>query len=287
MLGDTHGSSWTAARAVRDAVAHGARHIVQVGDFGYWPHKRDGIRFLDEVNAAATEAGVQFVWLDGNHENFDALEGMVPNTAKNDKGMSMLRSNLLYSPRGNSWTWDDQRFMTVGGAVSVDKALRLMEECGDWVDRSGRLHNGSGARTLWWPQERTTDADVEHAAREAQRKPVDYLFTHDCSDQTPFRYRLKEDPDSKDNRRKIDELLNRVAPRWHFHGHMHTRYAWDRPIPDGAWDSFDETSWTHVRGLECDGMWYNWGILDTRADTFRFRGEDDYNPLMEQLGDAF
>lgn len=263
VLGDTHGNTLSAKRAILAARANGASHIVQCGDFGLWTHRLDGIMYLDDLNEAARDANVIFVWLDGNHEDFDALEGFIAASPRNDKGHFYIRSNILYSPRGNAWTWAGKRFMTVGGAVSVDKGIRLDAE---------RPFKGVLSKKLWWPQESIKDGELNAILNiiridKARDKQPNYLFSHDCSDQTPFWGRMKPDLDSKANRQKMDKILNAAAPDWHFHGHMHNKYVWERPVVQ---DGVMTDKWIKVRGLECNGMTWHYGILDTEADTFNF-----------------
>lgn len=252
ILGDTHGNTAATVHAIQKAKLHDATHIVQCGDFGLWTHFANGIKFLDDLEAELRKHNIQFVWLDGNHEDFDALQAFMYSTYQTDKGFYPIRTHILYSPRNNAWTWDNKRFMTLGGAVSIDRRNR----------KPG---------ITWWEQENIKDSDVANAFSVIERdrnrdKPVDYFFSHDCSDKTPFYDRLKPDIDSKINRQKMDRVLDFMRPRFHFHGHMHTKYDWQRPIiKDG-----ELFATTQVYGLECDGMFWNWGILDTEIDSFEF-----------------
>ena len=56
-----------------------------------------------------------------------------------------------------------------------------------------------------------------------------------------------------------------IAPEMHFHGHMHDKYDWMnlRNTIVGA---------KHIQtyGLECNGRFWKWGILDTDAEEFTF-----------------
>jgi hypothetical protein len=144
--------------------------------------------------------------------------------------------------------------MTVGGAVSIDKDHRLQTE-------------GNRPRSLWWPQEQLTEDELQFAMAKAAKKPVDFLFTHDCPTNAPFGARLKDDPDSHAHRQKMDRLGKVVQPKLWFHGHMHTRY-------DGyAFPTYE--SHTTVYGLECNpdamhghGSLSWWGVLDTETEKF-------------------
>lgn len=240
--------------AVDNAVKHGCQFIIQVGDFGLWPGWF-GFVYLDRLNAALIEANVRLIWCDGNHEDFDQLERFVKYNPTNQRGQVFIRSNILYSPRGTQWVLDNKRFMTVGGAVSVDREWRKPHES-------------------WWEQEQITDVQMQgiinnaRARRERGKPEVDYLFTHDCHPHTPFKNRLKPDFDSVVHRDKIKAIVDEVRPRMWWHGHMHERYDWT--LPHGVPFSYEDGPTTKIFGLADGREKDSWGILDTETDEFTF-----------------
>lgn len=248
VLGDTHGSINEATYAVENASALGIDTIIQCGDFGLWDHLKDGVDFLDTLNAELMDNEAMLIWVDGNHENFDRLEWYCKYNPKNQWGQVFIRSNILYSPRGCKFKIDDKMFMTVGGAVSVDKMYR----------KQG---------TSWWAQEQLTDSDLGIILERYEASPgkIDYLFTHDCPTTAPFRGRMKNDEESQIHRQRMDKLGKAVKPGMWFHGHMHSKYdGYDFPLVNPT---------TTVYGLECDGMRWNWGVLDTDTDSFTWGRE--------------
>lgn len=247
ILGDTHGNSKWAPKIVRHAARHDAKRIVQLGDFGLWDHMEDGVRFLDALNESLRRDGVKLIAVGGNHDNWPRWNWYVENNPKTDEGFAILRSHIYLVPRTLHWTWNDKTFAAAGGAVSIDKAWRLEKE-----------RNAGVTNTIYWPDEQLLDEHVEAFPE----KKVDYLFTHDCSNATPFHGRLKPDMDSQIHRQRIDAILKKSRPEMHFHGHMHTKYDWmNRTGGD---------HWTQTYGLECDDMFWSWGILDTEAEDFTF-----------------
>ncbi|EQD70602.1 hypothetical protein B1B_04905, partial [mine drainage metagenome] len=138
LAGDTHGDGPWFAHLVTLAGRHRVAGIVQLGDFGYWPHEAFGQRYLTQVDALCTRARLWCLWLDGNHEDFDALE---QEFVRPDDGFTLIRPTSLHAPRGHRSRWGGVRFLAVGGAASIDRALRL-------------------PRRSWWPQETITDAQV-------------------------------------------------------------------------------------------------------------------------------
>ena len=83
LVGDTHGDAMHWDWLIEEyATEYAPDAIVQLGDFGFWPHQYGGPEFLDVVNGAVgalgkyTNKDVRLYWIDGNHENFDALEAL-------------------------------------------------------------------------------------------------------------------------------------------------------------------------------------------------------------------
>ena len=242
ICGDFHGNTKHAMNMVSQADSAGAARIIQCGDFGLWDHKEDGVRYLDQLNGEARKYGVKIYVVGGNHENWDHWDWYVDNLPKSYHGFTYLRSHILLAPRLHYWGWEDKKFLMVAGAVSIDKQWRIEGDS-------------------WWRSEEITDEMVESVKRDK----IDYLITHDCSNMTPWKDRLKPDMDSMTNRRRVDAILRKTRPDWHFHGHMHTQYAWENLT--------DDDFYTKTIGLDMDGTWYSWGILDTETNEFLFRNE--------------
>lgn len=219
LAGDTHGDLPHVAYLLGTAAQQGCDRIVQVGDFGYWPHVEP---FHDQVAAAARTAAIDIYWLDGNHENFDALETVVDMAATEPQRML---DNLWYLARGAAWEWDGCRFVSLGGAPSVDKEQRV---------------EGS----TWWPQELLTESQVTRA----QARIADVLLTHDAPDGVcpiigPW---YKGDPLSTHHRQLISAVADAVQPKLLVHGHYHYRYtgAYGRTRVEGLGrNSQEEDSW--------------------------------------------
>jgi hypothetical protein len=205
VAGDTHGNAkWCAFLAV--AAQHfGCPVVLQLGDFGYWPHVEAGQRFLDRVELVAERTGTTFVWIDGNHENHHALADLVA-AGPADDGFVEVRPRVRYAPRGHRWTWDGRRFGALGGAFSIDWRLR----------RPGRS---------WWAEEVPTPADVERLGDD----PLDVLVLHDAplrpSDHPKVALPDQDLEVSRAVRRLLARALARTRPELVLHGHWHHRYS--------------------------------------------------------------
>lgn len=260
VVGDTHGNVGDLVPKIYKAGEHKINHVLVCGDFGLWTHFAEGHYFLDEVQEAARINNVNVFAIGGNHENWDHWNWYVDNNPTH-KGFAMVRRRVLIAPKVHKWTWANKQFVGAGGAVSIDKQYRLEEE----------KRTKYGPKTLFWPNEQLRDDDVEKI-REWKRRganngieKVDYLFTHDCSDNTPWRNRLKPDFDSQIHRNRMDEVLRATEPDFHFHGHMHERYDWVNERTYG-YSAFDNEPWTgpstRTIGLEAFQDFNSWGVLD-------------------------
>lgn len=268
--GDSHGNVQDIIPKIYKAGEYGISHVLVVGDFGLWTHKAEGHLFLDEVNEAARINNLSVFAIGGNHENWDHWNYIV-NTMPGSKGWAMARRRILLAPKAHQWTWAGKTFVGAGGAVSIDKQYRLAKERGNTniLEAYGDYSkSASGEKTLWWPNEQFTEDDLRKVQSYGQ---ADYLMTHDCSDETPFRNRLKPDAESQRHRRRIDEVLKSVKPKMHFHGHMHEKYDWVNERVYGQ-SAFDNEPWTgpstRTLGLEAFKDFNSWGVLDLDKDAW-------------------
>ena len=202
--GDWHGNREWAAQCFAVAAEHACQAVLQLGDFGLWPGREDA--WLDHVDYLADRAGVDFVWIDGNHENHASLADW--REEADAEGLVRMRGRVRWASRGARWEWGGVRFGALGGAVSIDRFLR----------RSG---------VNWWPEEVTTQADVDRLGD----GPLDVLVTHAAPTTIgrPFR-RLPIPPailaDAARVRDLLDQAVTRTSPRLVLHGHYHMRLSW-------------------------------------------------------------
>lgn len=203
LAGDWHGNREWAATSLGVAARLGCDAVLQLGDFGLWPGREDA--WLDHVDRLAGDAGVEVVWVDGNHEDHDALDRW--REKADERGLVEMRERVRWASRGARWEWDGVRFGALGGAVSVDRFLR-------------RRH------VNWWPQESLSQTDVDRLGDE----PLDVLATHSgpttgALPLRPIRLPAGIVADARANRDLIDQAVARTSPRLVVHGHYHVRYC--------------------------------------------------------------
>lgn len=235
LAGDQHGVLDDTITICDYAVQLGAELIIVLGDFGYVWQAGESWDF-DQLTRELKDRGLKLWWLDGNHENFDALRDEYGIDV--DKTFATLNNipmseTISYLPRGHTFVLDQMTFMAFGGAVSVDKRWRIEGES-------------------WWPQELITDEQVDAVSE----LPVDVLLTHDVHTLSPilygelFKLDWKLDALSNYNRRQVDRVVEKVTPKAVFHGHYHKRYA-------------DKIDGVHIYGLNCGSRPSSVRVIDT------------------------
>ena len=199
LAGDWHGNTEFSAEVIRTAGAIGCQAVLQLGDFGLWPGREN--EWLDHVEVQAEQAGVDLVWIDGNHEHHALLDRL----PRPDGGLVPMREHVTWASRGARWTWGGRRFGALGGAVSVDRMFR----------REGRN---------WWANERTTGEDVDRLGHE----PLDVLATHAAPSSYRPPDRMPKLPadilaDIREQRDLLDVAVANTKPALVVHGHYHLR----------------------------------------------------------------
>jgi calcineurin-like phosphoesterase family protein len=237
-VGDVHArGAWM---EVVCAQAHrlGCEAILQLGDFGFWPHEDDGRAYLEVVAELLERFELDCFFLDGNHDNLDALFSSELPAAGPFRRMG---PRLYYVPRAARWTWQGISFLAMGGAHSIDKHWRLANE--------------PAPRSWWWPEELIREADVRRAL---EGGPVDVLVAHDC----PAGVDLGDfvlDEETERNRLVLKRIVDGTRPRLLLHGHWHRRAS--------GWYRNSELGFaTRVEGLDIERTYErNWLLLDLLA----------------------
>lgn len=122
--------------------------VVQVGDFGVWPRKRNEWPNL----------GRAIYFIDGNHDHIPSLpiHGTEP---------VEVWPGAIYVPRGLVLELAGKRVLFCGGSKSVDRAWRVKDS-----EKHG-----------WFEEEQLSAADVERAIGHV--KPIDLMVTHTPPDE--------------------------------------------------------------------------------------------------------
>lgn len=229
LAGDIHGNEAWLEVLFDKAAEHRCDVLLQLGDFGYWTHTTDGVRFVRRAEFLAKRARIPLVWVDGNHENLAQLRTLPPR----GDGFVELKPHVLHAPRGLRWRWAHTRFGALGGAFSIDHAWRT-------------------PGTSWWAEETITDEEVERLGRE----PLDVLVTHDAPAGVPIfgaELPAADEHRAYDNRRRVAVAVDNTSPALVVHGHWHHRYGY----------TLRNEASTRVEGLSSDqeGDGGAWAVL--------------------------
>lgn len=276
-VGDTHGyiSQWISTlqylQEFEERTGLKVPVLVQLGDFGYWEHShtpdeyRDllqinfhpldlasrgvGPAYLDCLDALLRNSNRTVVWLRGNHECYPLLKKWYgPGGKKHQltpEGFWKVREKILFAPDGHTWEWAGVKFLSVGGAASVDRLSR--EEGMQRSKDNGITTEVEGVRVYesWWPDEILSE---EAAQTCVQAGRVDVVVAHDVPNDVDMNFQFQLagrgsiliHPETEENREKLQRITEATKPKWWIHGHWHLSYS-------------HKTPQTTYIGLDCDG----------------------------------
>ena len=135
-------------------------YILIAGDFGYvWHGDERDDEELDKLSALP----VTILFIDGNHENFDALDAYEKKDWHGGK-VHFIRPDIIHLLRGEIYDIEGYSVFTFGGAYSVDRELRT-------------------PGVSWWPQELPNEEEYAHGKEnlQAHGNKVDLLVTHEVT----------------------------------------------------------------------------------------------------------
>jgi hypothetical protein len=258
MAGDTHGDLSHCEYLVRNALTETCDRIFVLGDFGYWEHQESGVKFLDQLEEYAGERGVDVYFLDGNHDKTSLLTEKY--TDKDGEGFIIVRPHVKYAWRGHRWTWDSTRFISLGGAYSVDKDWRL--------DKEERFPGRYPPESLWFPEEEMSDEDMDVILEDDSHANI--ILAHDKPRSSNPKWNRKDFLECLPNQDRLQRACRVLRPQLFLHGHLHYFYTDEMWYGAGL---MREVQVTKVIGLLCNpdagepGLYVNkklsWLVLDT------------------------
>ena len=180
VTGDTHGE-YDVRKLKSDRFTEGNDltkndYLIICGDFGFvWNDLPDSkeeywLEWLEKRPYTV-------LFVDGNHENFHALNTRFPVKEWNGGKVHVLRPHVLHLMRGQIFTIEGKTFFTMGGARSVDRGIYL-----------GREDADRGIN--WWDEEMPSCEEYAEARENLEKhgNKVDYIITHDMPTNYLYRY---------------------------------------------------------------------------------------------------
>lgn len=183
-------------------------YLIICGDFGFvWKNLPDHketycLEWLEKRPYTV-------LFIDGNHENFNALNTRFPVKKWNGGKVHVLRPHVLHLMRGQVFKIDGLKVFTMGGARSVDRGI---------FTNTADFDRGIS----WWDEEMPSCDEYAEARANLARNgnDVDLIITHDMP--TNYLYRFSRGA-YKPNELNffLEEVEGSVEFRKWFCGHHH------------------------------------------------------------------
>lgn len=210
ITGDTHGDTG-ALRMLMKQIGSGDILLI-AGDFGYvfydTPEERS---FLTDTDLLLKKKNAYILFVDGNHENHHLLQQYPVEHFCNAK-VHRIRPHIIHILRGEILELKGKKFFCFGGAFSIDRAYRRLNES-------------------FWLEELPTDDDLKNGNQNLERcgYQVDYIVTHTCPlELIPYLGGYHAAQEEAPLQNYFQWISERVAfTHWYF-GHWHQ----DRVIRD-------------------------------------------------------
>ena len=173
-----------------------------------------GIAGNEEYIKKYSELNFTMLFLDGNHENFTALN-KYPTETFNGGIVHRVAPNIIHLMRGQIYSmWNGERtirFATLGGGDSRDIKIRLKNE------------KVTGIKT-WWKEERITDEDILELERNAQLigNKMDYFLSHSPS--ATLKIAIDRPPTESDYMVRKPMINANIEAEQYICGHEHIDY---------------------------------------------------------------
>lgn len=214
VAGDWHGNLDWIIRAIRVAGRSGARTLLHLGDFGFWPGWSADLlahvdRWVIQSREQTTTPGLERVLVTpGNHEDYCDLDQLF---AAHPGQAVRVSASVWVLPRGFRFTIGSRSFLSCGGAASIDYVHRVPDHS-------------------WWPSEMPSLAQIENATAGGA---VEVLLTHDAGLRVtpridaivtgPSGWTATEQQYSATSRILINYVVDGTTPLLQLHGHYHVR----------------------------------------------------------------
>lgn len=183
-------------------------YVVVTGDFGVpWKTPYEG--HISKSDKKILNHYDAYPWttlfIDGNHDNFDALSQFPVIDWMGGKAQK-ISDSVIHLCRSQIFTIGDSTFLTLGGAESIDAAYRTPGKS-------------------WWREESITYADLNTAAENLEKfnNKVDFIITHDMPSDLFEKYFLfiHDKWDISSSSRALSNIYNNVDYKRWFFGHHH------------------------------------------------------------------
>lgn len=203
--------------------------VIICGDFGgvWFGDSRD-----DEALDWMERLPFTLAFVDGNHENYDAIESYPVEEWHGGK-IQRIRPHVLHLMRGQIFELEGYRFFTMGGARSHDIEDGILElNDPDFERKLLMLRRKPGAQfrinhISWWQQELPSDEEYAEARRNLDRCDwqADYIITHCVPTSTAMMESRHNEADGLTD--FLQEVKKKAEYSYWLFGHYHDNRAID------------------------------------------------------------
>ena len=161
VTGDLHGDTGALTLIAKKMLPGDMLFVA--GDFGFvFRDNNDERCFLNDVDRFLKKKDAYLVFVDGNHENHRALNAYPVEKWMGAK-VHKIRSRILHVLRGEILEIKGKKIFCFGGAFSIDRAYRVLNE-------------------TYWEEEIPTDADYRNGNEHLEKYgyQVDFVISHTC-----------------------------------------------------------------------------------------------------------
>lgn len=133
--------------------------LFQLGDFGFiW--KNNDCKYNKFIRKFAKDfPNKMILFVPGNHENYFAINNCPIVTIYGGKARK-ISPNIYALERGEIFTIEGKKFLTIGGAYSIDVSYRI-------------------PFVSWWPEEQATLKEMTRILKKIENvQDIDYILTH-------------------------------------------------------------------------------------------------------------
>lgn len=165
--------------------------VIVCGDFGIWQDTKDERYWLDWLQ----EKPFTLLFVDGNHENFDRLEGGEFETVAFHGGKAhRIRENVYHLMRGHVFELGGKKIFAFGGAASHDVEDGILDER-DFASHEAFarvVRSWRRARRMfrinhvsWWSRELPSEEEMAfgRSTLAEHGNQVDFIVSHCCPQQ--------------------------------------------------------------------------------------------------------
>ena len=234
VTGDCHGefNKFSSNRFPEGRKATKDDYVIICGDFGFWhdtPEQRYWFKWLNDKPWTT-------LFVDGNHENFDALNSLKVEEWNGGK-VHRINDSIIHLMRGQVFTLQGLKFFTFGGAASHDVWDGIINTDKDgWLLKAKQWQKEGKVFRIdhytWWKEEMPNDKEMEEGGNNlaVNNNKVDFIITHDCSVSTLVSMYGLHGCDANDLNYFLQEVQDGIDyKRWYF-GHHHRDESFGKEI---------------------------------------------------------